>query len=384
MAAHIEAPGSTNAWYAYPGADNDVVLSTRIRLARNLANFPFPQKLRGSDGQRIQAIIFDAFNHFDTAEQYQSVAIEKLDPLGEKILEERGVLSAEDVFVAKANHSDDDLSRGIIMRTDGKVSCTVNIIDHVRIAAFTAGLDVDGALALCKEVDNGMQKSVQFAASYDFGYLTSAVADAGSGMKLSIRVHLPSLAALGRIPSVINDMQEKGVLFTTCYGAGNSEGVIGGLQKGVSLGSFYQLSGTNSVAGTEFDQTAVVVAAVKQLEELERIARADCEETLPTVIRNEMYRSYTLARFSKFITLREAIEIIGAVKWGKDMALLTGIDDAQLHALLFRVQQAHLEFVLKSDSFNFEKDVADNTDRKVCRLRALILQEAFADIHVAD
>ena len=381
METHIETPGSSDAWYAYPGTDNDVVLSTRVRLARNLANFPFPNKLHGSanaisretDGQRIQSIVFDSFNRFENSDQFQAISVDKLDPLGSRILEERGVID-----------STEGENLGIVMRTDGKVSCTVNVIDHVRIASFTPGLDVDGALGLCREVDDGMQKNVQFAASYDFGYLTSSLLDAGSGMKISLRVHLPSLSALGRIQTVSQDMQEKGILFTACYGAGGVDkaNTLGG--KGMSLGSYYQIAGTNSFTGNEYDQTAAVAAVGKQLVELERKARTECSQSMPTDIRDDVYRAYALSRFSKFISLREAIDVVSGVKWGKDLGLLTGIDDAELHALLYRIQEAHLEFVLKSGNFNFEKDIADNTDKKVCRLRALILQEAFQDIHLAE
>jgi len=293
------------------------------------------------------------------------------------------VLSAEEI-AASPKGADSEFSRGIVMRTDGKVSCTVNMQDHVRIASFSSGLEVEKALGVCHEVDEGIQKSVQFAASYEFGYLTSSLFDAGSGMKLSFRVHLPSLSALSRIPAVIKDMQARGMTFTSCYGAGGSDAVCGSGGIGTSLGAYYQVSGTNCLSGTEFDQAAAVTAAGRQLAELERTARGECLEKMPTSIRNEVYRSYALSRFSQFLSFREAIDIISGLKWGKDMGLLTGINDAELHALLYRVQQAHLEFVLKSGSFNFEKDIADNTEKKVCRLRALILQEAFEDIHLAE
>src|SRR5574344_89598 len=128
MEGPIAAPGNNDAWYSYAGSDDDVILSTRVRLARNLANFPFPQKLRGTDGQRVQAIVFDAFNHLDNGDQFQAISIEKLDPLGSRILQERGVLSAEEISTEKKDgDADTDRGCGIVMRTDGKVSCTVNI-----------------------------------------------------------------------------------------------------------------------------------------------------------------------------------------------------------------------------------------------------------------
>lgn len=373
MSSSISSESSANAWYACQGNDSDVVLSTRVRLARNLANFPFPSKLQGNDGQRIQSIVFDAVNQNEKRDEFHAISVEKLDPTGAAILKERGVLEETE---------GKDL--GIIMSLDGKLSCTVNSVDHVRISSFASGLDYDGAYSLCHSFDEELQKYIQFAASYEFGYLTSSVFDAGSGMKLSFRLHLPSLSVQQKIASVASDLYKKGIQFTACFGAGGADKVSsqGGL--GTSLGSCYQVSGFNSFTGSELDQAANVISAVKQIVEQERKARAECKEKNATDIRNDIYRSFALAKFSKFISLREAIDIISNLKWGRNMSLLTGIDDAGLHALLYRVQEAHIQMVLKSGSFNFEKDIADNTEKKVCRLRALILQEAFEDVRLAE
>ncbi|MFA6937057.1 MAG: hypothetical protein WCQ67_02370 [Treponema sp.] len=364
MDKHLAIPGSTGAWYSCSGKDDDVILSTRIRLARNLADFPFPPKLQESDSIRIQEIAFDVFNHFENSEKYQAVSVEKLDPLGSRILQERGIID-----------STEGKNLGIVMRTDGKVSCTVNVVDHVRISSFVSGFDVDGALKLCREVDEEMQKKIQFAASYDFGYLTTSVKDAGSGMKISFRVHLPSLSALGKIESIATEMSKKNISFSASYGAG---------EIGSSLGSYYQISTVNCFTGNEFDQIAEITSEVEKIVELERSARSKCNEQMPTNARNQIYRSFGVSQFSKFLTLRESIDLIGGIKWGKDLQLLTGIEYSELHALLYRIQEAHLQFAIKNGNFNFEEDIADNTERKVCRLRALVLQESFEDIHLGE
>lgn len=376
MNTEISNASSTNAWYSCEGNDTDVVLSTRVRLARNLANFPFPKKLQGNDAQRIQSIVFDAVNQSSDRENFYAISVNKLDPVGARILTERGVLEAE------TSNTNDSL--GIIMRLDGKVSCTVNSIDHVRISSFAAGLSFEDAYSLCKVFDEDLQKHIQFAASFDFGYLTSSIYDAGSGMKISFRVHLPSLSMQQRIAAVAAELYKKGIQFTACYGAGGAEKASAAGGMGTSLGACYQISGFNSYTGTEIDQAATIIASVRQVIELERKARAECKEKNATDIRNDIYRSFALAKFSKFITLREAIDIISNLKWGRSMSLLTGIDDVSLHALLYRIQEAHIQMVLKSGNFNFEPDIADNNDKKICRLRALILQEAFEDVRLAE
>jgi len=360
-----------DAWYTDKGDEADVVLSTKVRIARNLANFPFPVKMKGRDAERVQSLVFDAFNHLENGEKFQAIQADKLDLLSSHILEERGILSPSEVSSATRD-------TGVILRTDGRVSCTVNVVDHVRISSFVAGMAFEQAVKLAKDVDLGLQKTVQFAASYDFGYLTSSLTDAGSGEKISLKVHLPSISALGRIGSLIMEMNERGIGFAAAYGSG-STGFVSGIGKGSSLGAYYEIRSLDSQSGTEFDQMTSIAAAAKKIVEYERVARAECSSSMPSDIRNFLFRALALARSSVFVPLREAVEIISAVKWALDMNLLTGIDDSVLFALLYRIQEAHLEYVLKNGSFNFEKDIS-GTVKKNARLRALILQEAFEDI----
>ncbi len=351
----------SDVWYSHHGDDDDVVLSSRVRLARNLANFPFPTKFRGSDGERIRSIVFDAFNQLDNAESYHSIAVNQFMPSGTKVLIECGILEPVQ----------DDRDCGVVVRADGKVSCTVNICDHVRIAVFSSGLDF--ALSEGRYVDAGLQKSVQFAASYDFGYLTSSLFDAGSGMKLSCRLHLPALTLLGRIGSVGDSLGKKGFSFTATYGLGS---------KGSSLGAFYTASSLNCRAGTEFDQSASMQAAMRQIVEQERLAREQCSRELSTMIKNSVYRSYALANYSMLLDTKEAIEIISGLKLGMDIKLLEGTVE-NLNALLYRIQDGHLELALKDCHFDLEEDISQSPSKKNERLRALVLKETAQALYIA-
>ncbi len=364
-------PGS-DAWYALPGKETDVVLSTKVTVSRNLANFPFPKKLHPSDAERVQSLVFDAINNMDNGGDFHAVSVEKLDSLGKLILQERGVLPDE----AKND-------AGVVIRNDGKVSCSVNVVDHVRISTFASGFNFDSALEDSRVFDEGLQKKLQFAASYDFGYLTSNIMDAGSGMKLLLRLHLPSLSLTGKIAKISSELSDKGMFVAASYGAGGFDYLSGNQSMGGALGCYYDISLINSQSGTEFDQVTSLVSEITKLKELERAARAECREKLPTMVRNWLYRSVALARNSMYIPVREAVNIISGVKLGRDMNLVTGIDDVTLHALLYRIQEGHLEYVLRNGSFTFDKDIQDSDFLKKQRLRALILQEAFDDIKTA-
>ena len=360
-----DANVASDAWYSYPGPENDVVLSTRVRLARNLASFPFPRKFKDDDAERIRTLVFDAFSHCENPDQYTGVVASELDSLGSEILDERGVLE---------NTASKGKGTGIIIRTDGKISCTVNDVDHVRIAAFVPGLDGSGAFELCRKVDDELQNTVQFAANYDLGFLNSSVADTGSGMKISCRVHLPSLSFSQKFKDVISFSSEKNISVRDCFG-------VGGVS-GSSLGFYYQISSRNSGNGNELDQLANVVSYVKYLVENERRERDFVLRTRQTELRDRIYRAYAKVKFASLVTMREAIEIISDIKWGKNLGFFSNVTDTDLCALLYRVQNGHLQFVLKSKNFNFPKDIKDNAELKAANLRAIILQEAFENLKV--
>ena len=354
---------SSGAWYTAKGNDCDIVISSRVRLARNLANFEFPSKMEKDDFIQVQSIVLDAFNHFEAADKYQSLAIKSLEPVGLKILEERHIFDDESY-----------INGGVVMRTDEKVCCTINIKDHVRIASFVSGLDFDQAFLSCHDVDAELQKGVQFAASYDYGYLTSSIKDCGSGMKLSILVHLPCLSIQHKIRILSDNLLKKGLAVTAAYGAG---------ENGSSLGYYYLISSLSSSQGSEVDQLCNIKGEALRLIEIEREERDDVRENMTTVSKNILCRSLALAKNSLFIPLREAVTLIGSIKLGLSLGFIKGISDITLSALLYRIQNAHLEYIMTKGNFNFEKDIENSLNKKIERLRAILLQEAFEDIEIA-
>ncbi|MBQ0052234.1 MAG: hypothetical protein KBT11_09280 [Treponema sp.] len=356
---------SSDAWYSFEGPESDVVLSTRVRLARNLANFPFPKRFKDDDASRVRTLVFDAFSHCENPDRYTGVMTSELDELGAAILEERGVL---DGIVAKNSGT------GIIIRTDGKISCVINDTDHVRLSAYVPGLDAEKAFTLCNSVDDQLQNSLQFAANYDLGFLNSAVSDCGSGMKISCRLHLPSLSYSGRLKDILAGFEGKDIVVRDCFGVGDVAGS--------SLGFFYQVSTKTSGNGSEFDQLANIVSCVRFLVENERRERGFVLNHRQTELRDRIYRSYAKVKFASLITMREAIDIISDLKWGRHLGFFSEVPDNLLCALLYRVQNGHLQFVLKNKNFNFSKDIAENSQLKAENLRALILQEAFENIKI--
>lgn len=352
----------TNAWYTREGKANDVVLSTRTRLSRNLADFLFPHaQKKDADAERITALVFDVFSHEDTEDAFNCIRNDGLDERAKNILRERGIFDEEE-------------QTGLALKNDESLSCRINNVDHVRIASFEPGLDCQKTFALCKDVDTMLQKHLQFAASYDFGYLTSFLKDAGSGMKISIRVHLPSLAFCGETENAFQKIRNNGFAITAVYGAGD--------EYGTSLGAYYDISTISSLCGSEFDQIASLQSAGMYLVERERKFRSKCAKNRTTRMNDMILRAFASCRFSLFLTLREAIKLISVLKWGCDTGILSGGNDGALTALLYRVQKSYLEMLVLTDAFQFEKDIEDNMDAKIDRLRSLLVLEVFKQLHL--
>lgn len=356
---------SSPAWYAETGMNDDVICSTRIRLSRNLTDFPFPIKLKDEDRERVQALIFDAFSRFEDSSEYQSLSVSNLELLGRLILAERGVLTQD--MIEKSN-------TGVVIRSDGKVSCTVNNFDHLHLSSFSTGMSLQSNYELISKVDSKLQESLQFAGMPDFGYLSYRLRDTGTGMKISMMFHLPSLSQSGLEKNIFKSLSANGFDIFACYSNHSKK-------TNTALGGYYRISTNSSFPHGETDQIAQVVSVASQIMEAEKQARKDLLKNKPTLIKDKVYRALAIIKYSRFISLAEGIELISAIKWGKNCNFFTGIDDATLFALLYRIQTAHLGFVIRSGNFNFEEDVS-TPEEQTDRLRALVLQETVSSVYL--
>lgn len=355
-------------WYTCAGADQDVVISTQATLSRNLANFPFPSKLDDSESDRIQSIVFDAFSALADADQYQMSPLNSFDEMGTKIITERGILFPHE-----------GRREGVIMRSDGRIACTVNTDDHIKLSAFAPGLGIDVASGLVYQIDKELQKRIQFAASHDFGYLNHSVLDSGSGLSFKVKVHLPGLSLLKSINSVSANVTKSGFNFSDCFGAGGGEGVSGFGGTGASLGAYYCISTKSSGAGSELDQMTAMLCTIQNIIKEERAARMTCTHQYSATLANCAVRCLALATNSLFMTLRESIEIISGIKFVAGFKFIIGIEEHELNALLYRVQEGHLDFVLKELNLKFDKEIQESYQKQIERARALVIHDAFKE-----
>lgn len=375
----------SDAWYTLKSFEMDVVLSSKIQMFRNLANFPFSSSLGKADCNRILSIFFDMFSRFPDEENYHCMMVNEMSDNDVRIMQEKEVLGMS----RKEN-------LGIIYRNDGKISALLNDEDHLQVMGFRSGFDIDSIFDDLKEIDSRLQKNIEFAANQDFGYLTGNCLNSGSGLKFSARLFLPGYSFLEKIFNLADDLKKDGYELFSAFGPSRENDLSGIHSYGKSLGFYYDISSKCSIVGSEIEQKTLFIGLCKKIIDQERLYRKEIKKYLLNFIKNYMYRSVYLVRGSFFLDYNEAIEILGGVKLGKDLKLITGIDDYELHALLYRIKPGHVSALLDNSKLELDKEFLDfdkiSKDydierilnlKKEARVRSLILQEAFESIKLS-
>ena len=338
-----------------PGKFDDVVISTRARLVRNLADFPFPSKMNGDDKSRVQSLVYDAFS---SAPDWRFIDMTQISEPGKQILRDKNVL-------------DEDCGAVVINYGDESSSCLVNGNDHLKISSFVSGLDCEKAMEKVYKTDEFLQEKLQFAASIDFGYLTSQIKDCGSGLKFSVRVFLPSVVLSGQFDTIVSLVHSKRLSIKPVF-------------KSEQIADFsnclFDISTNNSAEGSELDQMAGIQSIVSVILKKERKIRSNFADNNPTVVLNFFKQSYARAMYSLLLSYEEAVSIISAVKWGLQLKLVKGISETELNGLYYRVKDGHLKYLCDNFAFTFEDDIKDSQLLQIKRLRTIVIQQAFEGI----
>ncbi len=358
---------SLHTWYAQDGEDTDVVTSTRVRLARNLRDFQFPRTLKPEDKNRVESIVFDAFSHIPDGTKYQSFHTGNIEPLGRQILVERGVLT---------NDMMNKLDTGAVVRDDGRVTCTVNRKDHLHLADVMTGFCPQKVYDECADIDRQLQDYLLFSGDLDTGYHTANLRDAGTGLKISVQLHLPSLTQAGLHEKLFRSLIDQGFDVYACYATsplGNAK----------ALGSWYRISTGSQWPLSETDLIAQVVQTTRNIIEIERKTRKDLENSMPTTIRDIVNRALATVKACRYVNLHEGIELVSSLKWAHDLGLVSGLKQTDFFVLLNRIQTAQLGFVIRTGNLEFEEDVVTE-EQQIDRLRSLILQEAATSLKLTE
>ncbi|MBS7388956.1 MAG: protein arginine kinase [Ruminococcus sp.] len=319
-------------WYIGEGDHNDIVISTRIRIARNLADYPFPVRLDNKSKIEVNEKIRDAL---DGKENLTYTELKTLTRSQIVSLAERHLISPE-----FASNSD---ARALLMSDNEDISIMLCEEDHIRIQVMKSGLALKEAYELADKIDTEINQSLKYAFDEKLGYLTQCPANLGTGMRASVMLHLPALTAKGQIGSLASTVSKLGLTIRGAYGEGMS-----------AMGDLYQLSNQVSLGISEKSAIDNLKTITLQLAAQERAAREETSKSIET--EDAVFRAYGILKSARILSTKEFMSLISKVRLGAVLGMIK-TDLKTINELMVSMQPATINaFVGKTLSLE-ERDV---------------------------
>lgn len=319
-------------WYIGEGDHNDIVISTRIRIARNLADYPFPVRLDNKSKIEVNEKIRDAL---DGKENLTYTELKTLTRSQIVSLAERHLISPE-----FASNSD---ARALLMSDNEDISIMLCEEDHIRIQVMKSGLALKEAYELADKIDTEINQSLKYAFDEKLGYLTQCPTNLGTGMRASVMLHLPALTAKGQIGSLASTVSKLGLTIRGAYGEGMS-----------AMGDLYQLSNQVSLGISEKSAIDNLKTITLQLAAQERAAREEASKSIE--IEDAVFRAYGILKSARILSTKEFMSLISKVRLGAVLGMIK-TDLKTINELMVSMQPATINaFVGKTLSLE-ERDV---------------------------
>jgi protein arginine kinase len=315
-------------WLEGTGTHADIVLSTRVRLARNLQGHAFSSRVRDREREQILDRVRTAVAH--TALQGgPGYELASMPTLGRRILHERHLVSRE---LAGLNGEAPAVGAGLFISTGDTVGVMVNEEDHLRLQAIMSGLRLQDAFQRVDRLDEELGGQLPFAYHHEYGYLTSCPTNVGTGLRASILVHLPGLVLTKEIGKVLQGIGQVGLTFRGLYGEGSEV-----------VGNFFQISNQTTLGKSEEELVEHLERVVEEVIQHEVQARDVLLRDAPAVIEDKIWRAYGLLRYARSLSFGEVMNLLSGVRLGASMKLLPGLSVYTLNKIMMYSQPAHLE-----------------------------------------
>ena len=318
-------------WLDASGPDSDIVLSTRVRLARNLQGYAFGPRSRVNDCRAVLRSVAR------TATKVELLAGASIHPLADmeagtrRILLERRLIS-QDLLGERSESVPPRRSAAVVLSAREPVSVMVNEEDHLRLQVLLSGLALEGAWSMVDRLDEDLGRELSYAYDHELGFLTSCPTNVGTGLRASVLIHLPGLVLTKEIGRVLQGLSQVGLTFRGLYGEGSEV-----------VGNFFQVSNQTTLGKTEEDLVDHLDRIVRQVIEYERRARRVLLRDAYQVTEDKIWRAYGLLRYARSLTFEEMMNLLSGVRLGAALKLLPGLRVYSLNKIMIFTQSAHLE-----------------------------------------
>lgn len=316
-------------WLDASGEHSSVVLSTRVRLARNLQGHAFGPRARVNDREAVLEQTRRATEKVESLGGSTLLELQEMDHRSRRILHERRLASREllgDVKVGPARGA------AVLLAAQDPLSVMINEEDHLRIQSLVSGLRLKDAWNLVDRLDEELGQELPFAYHHEFGFLTSCPTNVGTGLRASVLVHLPGLVLTKEIGKVLQGLSQVGLTFRGLYGEGSEV-----------VGNFFQVSNQTTLGKSEEDLAEHLDKIVRQVIQYEGQARQVLLRDAPQVTEDKIWRAYGLLRYARSLSFDELMNLLSGIRLGVGLKLLPELRVYTLNKLMIYTQTAHLE-----------------------------------------
>lgn len=338
----------TGKWYEKSGNCGDVVCSTRVRLARNLKQFPFPAKATVPQREAVEQKVRDALLSGNSilSKEFRFVPLENASEEEAVSLVERHIVSPE--FIS------DRRGKAVLISDDESISIMINEEDHLRIQVLREGFSLKEAAETADRIDTLLSETLDFAYDPEFGYLTQCPTNLGTGMRASVMLHLPALTENGAMPRIASNLSKLGLTIRGTYGEGSK-----------SVGGLYQLSNQITLGLSENEAIENLRSITVQLMEEERKARSQMAQDVAW--QDKIDRAAGILKTARVLSSSECMELLSYVRFGISVGILQGVTTEELNGLMVEVQPGTLMAKAGKQLDQNQRDVLRATKvREVC------------------
>lgn len=314
-------------WYEGNNPSDDIVISSRVRLARNLNKYPFPIKQDTQTMEQLVDEIKNAILEAPTAvgKDFNYIDLQQKNVMEKMALMERHVISP--ILVKRTD------SCGVLLYKDESMSILINEEDHIRIQALTRGSQIEKTYDLANKIDDILEERLEYAFHEKYGYLTSCPTNVGTGLRASYMVHLPALETYGQLQIILEAIRKFGITVRGIYGEGTQ-----------AQGSIFQISNQITLGQSEQEIIDNVNHVAAQIVDQEQKIRTKLYEEKRIQLEDKIFRSYGILSHARVITSKEAMNLLSDVKLGFELGILQTRDGIKLniYQLMMCIQPANL------------------------------------------
>ncbi len=325
-------------WVGKANVSNDIVISSRIRLARNLKGIAFPNYADEKQLATVNGEVLQALQVKTNIGPLYPLQIEELSPADRVVLVEKHLCSPQ--FIEQPH------LRMLVVNEEQTISIMVNEEDHLRIQTITPGFSLEEALSMANQVDDYLEQSLDYCFDECCGYLTTCPTNAGTGIRASVMLHLPALAMVEQLKKVLSALTHIGINIRGFYGEGTE-----------SLGDIYQISNQVTLGQSEEDLTNNLKSICRQVIEQERAVREALRKESKLQLEDRLCRSYGLLSNVRIISSQEALKLLSDVKLGAELGILPDVNSQFVTELMFLTRASLIQKLIGKEVSSAERDI---------------------------